>query len=80
LGSLPPLARPAAMIESTSSRESRLSPMLVCAWVFGSMICLSVKVAKYSLVSTMKKTFSSHTMQAAFSSVNNGLMPAPRAV
>ena len=54
--------------------------MRVCAWVLGSMICLSVKVAKYSLVSTMKKTFSSQTMQAAFSSVNSGLMSAPSAV
>ncbi len=54
--------------------------MSACAVVFGSTTALSVKVAKYSLVSTMKKMFSSMTMHAAFSSVNSGLMPKPSAV
>ena len=79
VGSVPPLARPASTALSTSSRESRLSAMSACAWVFGSTTCLSVKLAKYSFVRTMKKTFSSHTMHAAFSSVKSGLMPCPSA-
>ena len=61
---------------STSSRESRLSAM--SAWACsGRRRRLSVKVAKYSWVRTMKKTLSSQTMQAAFSSVKSGLMPEP---
>ena len=53
--------------------------MSACACVFGSTTCLSVKLAKYSFVSTMKKTFSSHTMHAALSSVKSGLVCVPSA-